>query len=136
MLAMLDTILATEFVLHQLSTAHQVNSDIMEYAMHHAQLELALKETIVKEPALPVLGHITMDATELAQLNSPLMMLVLNHAQLELLFKMEFAKFHPKVAPTVNSLILPHHHADFARAHALNALLLLHIVPLAHQASL
>ena len=119
---MLDTILAMEFVLHQLSTAHQANSDTMEFAMHHAQLELALKETIVKEPALLVLGPLTMAAIELAPLNSPLMMLVLTHAPLELLFKMEFAKFHLKAAPTVNSLMLLHHHADFVKAHALNAL--------------
>lgn len=104
--------------------------------MHHAQLELALKETIVKEPALLVLGPITMDATELALLSSPLMMPVLNHAQLELLFKTEFVKSHLKAAPMANSLMLPHHHASFVKAHALNALLLLHIVPLAHQVSL
>lgn len=135
MLAMLDTILAMEFVLPQLSTALQVNSDTMEFAIHHAQLELALKETTVKEPAPLALGPLTVVAIELAQPSSPLMMLVSIHAQLELLFKTEFAKFHPKAAPTDNSSILPHHLAGFARAHALNALLLLHIALLAHQAS-
>lgn len=107
----------------------------MEFAIHHAQLELALKETIVKEPALLALGPLIMDAIELAQPSSPLTMLVSIHAQLELLFKTEFAKSHSKAAPTDNSSILPHHLARFAKAHALNALLLLHIALPAHQAS-
>lgn len=122
MLAMLDTILAMEFVLPPQSTAPQANSDITEFAMHHALLELALKEIIVKEPALLVLGHSTMDATELAQPSLPLMMLVSIHAQLEQLLRMEFVKFLLKAAPTVNSLMLLHHHANSAKAHALNAL--------------
>lgn len=94
-----------------------------------------LKETIVKELAQLALGLITMAATEHAQLNLPLMMLVLILAQLEQPFKTESVKFHLKAVPMVNSLMLLHLHADPAKAHALNALLLLLIVLPALQAS-
>jgi hypothetical protein len=94
-----------------------------------------LKETIVKELAQLVLGLITMAATEHAQLNLPLMMLVLNLAQLEQPFKTESVKFHLKAVPMVNSSMLLHLHADPAKAHALNALLLLLIALPALQAS-
>ncbi len=135
MLVMLDMTLTMEFVLLPQLTAHQDNSDTMEFVMHHAQSELVLKETIVKELAQLVLGLITMAATEHAQLNLPLMMLVLNLAQLEQPFKTESVKFHLKAVPMVNSSMLLHLHADPAKAHALNALLLLLIALPALQAS-
>lgn len=111
-----------EFVLPHLSTAHQDNSDTMEFAIELAQLEAALKETSVKEFALLAHGHTTTDATELAQPNTPPMMPVLIPALQEQAFKMEFAKLFHKAAHQANISMLPHLHAKTVNSHALNAL--------------
>lgn len=103
--AMLDTTSPMVSASLQLLPVHPVSTGTTEFATLPALWEAALKETSVKEFALPAHGHTTTVATELAQLSILLMMLVLIPAQLELPFKMEFAKLDLNLAPQDNTMM-------------------------------
>lgn len=120
--ATLDSISTREFALLPPSLAQADSSDTMEFAILSAPLEPALKETSAREPALPVPGLITVDATELAQPNSPLLMLVLMYALQEPHLLTEFARLFHKPALQDSIGMEPHHLAKPAPILALNAL--------------
>jgi hypothetical protein len=108
---MLDMILKTAFVLHQLSPAQVDNTDTMEFAILLARLEAVLKVTSVREFVQLDHGHTIVDAIEPALLNILPTMPVLMHALLEQLSKMEFAKLVPKAALQDNIMMRLRLHA-------------------------
>lgn len=90
----------------QLLHAPVDNSDIMELAILHAQLEPAQLVFIVKEFVLLDLGHTMEDVIDNVLLIIPLLMLVLMLVLLELPFQMEFVQLDLNLAQVVNITML------------------------------